>query len=162
VFAFKDSQGQPVNFIYNYKRGTWYPFVPADGAQKRSTERELQLKAQLADELPIEPELERWFPLWAFRSRNPPGPELRTERLLLRRWRESDRDAFAALNANERVMEHFPALLTRPESDFRLRADRGRLQGQRVRHLVRRAARRDLPGLTGISIVPSKSTSRPP
>ena len=64
VFAFKDSQGQPVNFIYNYERGTWYPFVPADGAQKRSTERELQLKAQLADELPIEPALERWFPLW--------------------------------------------------------------------------------------------------
>ena len=64
VFAFKAADGAAINFIYNYKRGTWYPFVPADGAQKRSTERELQLKAQLADELPIEPELERWFPLW--------------------------------------------------------------------------------------------------
>ncbi len=32
--------------------------------QERSTERELQLKAQMASELPIEPELERWFPLW--------------------------------------------------------------------------------------------------
>jgi hypothetical protein len=30
----------------------------------RSTERELQIKAQMASELPIEPELERWFPLW--------------------------------------------------------------------------------------------------
>lgn len=65
VFAFKDSRGQAVYFIYNYKRGFWYPFVPAQGAQQeRSTERELQLKAQMASEMPIEPELERWFPLW--------------------------------------------------------------------------------------------------
>ncbi len=55
--------------IYNYKRGHWYPFVPAPGeanerATERATERELQLKAQMSGELPIEPELERWFPLW--------------------------------------------------------------------------------------------------
>ncbi len=64
VFAFKAENGSPVNFIYNYKRGNWYPFVPAPGDHERSTERELQLKAQLGVELPIEPELERWFPLW--------------------------------------------------------------------------------------------------
>jgi hypothetical protein len=64
VFAFVDAQKRPVYFIYNYKRGFWYPFVPADGEQQRSTERELQIKAQMASELPIEPELERWFPLW--------------------------------------------------------------------------------------------------
>ena len=64
VFAFEDVQGKPIYFIYNYKRGTWYPFVPAPGEQQRSVERELQLKAQIAGELPIEPELERWFPLW--------------------------------------------------------------------------------------------------
>jgi hypothetical protein len=64
VFAFEDGEGRPVYFIYNYKRGTWYPFVPAGGAQQRSTERELQIKAQIGGELPIEPELERWFPLW--------------------------------------------------------------------------------------------------
>jgi hypothetical protein len=65
VFAFRDAQGRNIYFIYNYKRGFWYPFVPAPGnAQERSTERELQLKAQIAGELPIEPELERWFPLW--------------------------------------------------------------------------------------------------
>jgi ribosomal-protein-alanine N-acetyltransferase len=44
-------------------------------------------------------------------------PELRTARLLLRRWRPGDRDAFAALNADPRVMEHFPAPLSRAESD---------------------------------------------
>ena len=43
--------------------------------------------------------------------------ELRTERLLLRRWREADRAPFAALNADPVVMEHFPATLTRAESD---------------------------------------------
>ncbi|HEU0250311.1 MAG TPA: hypothetical protein VFR48_06265 [Solirubrobacteraceae bacterium] len=65
VFAFKDAHDRKLYFIYNYKRGYWYPFVPAPGgANERSTERELQLKAQMADELPIEPELERWFPLW--------------------------------------------------------------------------------------------------
>jgi hypothetical protein len=63
VFSFRES-GRPVFFIYNVKRGSWYPFVPAPGEQQRNTERELQLKAQLGSELPIEPELERWFPLW--------------------------------------------------------------------------------------------------
>ena len=43
--------------------------------------------------------------------------ELGTERLLLRRWRPEDRAPFAALNADPEVMEHFPALLTRRESD---------------------------------------------
>jgi hypothetical protein len=65
VFAFLDAKGQRIYFIYNYKRGAWYPFVPAPGdAQERSTERELQLKAQVGSELPVEEEIERWFPLW--------------------------------------------------------------------------------------------------
>ncbi len=64
VFGFEDSSGAPLYFIYNYKRGSWYPFVPGGGEQQRSTERELQIKAALGGELPIEPELERWFPLW--------------------------------------------------------------------------------------------------
>jgi hypothetical protein len=62
VFAF-EGQGRKVYFIYNYKRGTWYPFVPA-GDAARSVERELQIKAQVERELPIEADLERWFPLW--------------------------------------------------------------------------------------------------
>ena len=63
VFAFRDAQSRPIYFIYNYKRGSWYPFVPA-GKQERDGERELQVKAIVGAELPIEPELERWFPLW--------------------------------------------------------------------------------------------------
>lgn len=54
-----------IYFIYNYKRGHWYPFVPVAGSSnERDNERELQLKAQIGSELPLEPELERWFPLW--------------------------------------------------------------------------------------------------
>jgi RimJ/RimL family protein N-acetyltransferase len=41
---------------------------------------------------------------------------LRTERLVLRRWRESDREPFAEMNADPEVMEHFPALMTARES----------------------------------------------
>lgn len=43
--------------------------------------------------------------------------ELRTERLLLRRWKDSDREPFAALNADPEVRAFFPGLLTRDESD---------------------------------------------
>jgi hypothetical protein len=64
VFAFRDEAGKPVYWIYNYKRGAFYPFVPAGGDQQRDSERELRLKAQIGGELPIEAELERWFPLW--------------------------------------------------------------------------------------------------
>ena len=64
VFGFQDASSKPIYFIYNYKRGTWYPFVPAGGPHERSSERELRLKAVLAADLPIEPELDRWFPLW--------------------------------------------------------------------------------------------------
>jgi hypothetical protein len=65
VFAFQDTRSRPLYWIYNYKRGSFYPFVPAPGAQQqRDNERELVLKAQAGSELPIEPELARWFPLW--------------------------------------------------------------------------------------------------
>ena len=42
---------------------------------------------------------------------------IQTDRLLLRRWREADREPFARMNADPRVMEHFVAPLTRAESD---------------------------------------------
>jgi hypothetical protein len=63
VFGFEED-GRPLYFIYNFKRGKYYPFVPGPGDKTRNNEREFQLKAQMDGELPIEPELERWFPLW--------------------------------------------------------------------------------------------------
>ncbi len=44
-------------------------------------------------------------------------PTIETDRLLLRQWSDDDRDPFAALNADPVVMEHFPAPITRAESD---------------------------------------------
>ncbi len=64
VFGFQDGEHRRLYWIYNYKRGAFYPFVPSAGAEQRDTERELVLKAQLANELPVEQELARWFPLW--------------------------------------------------------------------------------------------------
>jgi len=43
--------------------------------------------------------------------------QLRTTRLLLRGWRDSDLAPFAALNADPEVMEHFPSTLSRVQSD---------------------------------------------
>ena len=65
VFPFRDAQGRDVHWIYNVKRGTFYPFVPKPGAeQARDNEAELRLKAQIGAELPVEEDLGRWFPLW--------------------------------------------------------------------------------------------------
>jgi RimJ/RimL family protein N-acetyltransferase len=49
------------------------------------------------------------------------GPTLHTERLILRRWKDQDGDDFAALNSDPVVMEHFPGVLTREESDQLIR-----------------------------------------
>ncbi|MGB8651786.1 MAG: GNAT family N-acetyltransferase, partial [Mycobacteriales bacterium] len=43
--------------------------------------------------------------------------EIRTARLLLRTWRDADREPFAVMNASPVVMEHFPSTLTRAQSD---------------------------------------------
>ena len=43
--------------------------------------------------------------------------EVRTDRLLMRRWRDSDRDPFAALNGDPETLKFFPATLDRAASD---------------------------------------------
>lgn len=53
---------------------------------------------------------------------------LATARLRLRPWRESDFEPFAAMNADPAVMEHFPALLTREESDAGARRAMSRIE----------------------------------
>jgi GNAT superfamily N-acetyltransferase len=61
IFAFADAEGRKVYWIYGYKRGAFWPFVPTGEEQQRDNARELELKAKLERELPIEPDLSRWF-----------------------------------------------------------------------------------------------------
>jgi hypothetical protein len=49
--------------VYLFKRGTFYPFAPT-GHEQRSTEEEFKLRSLLADDLTVETDLDRWFPLW--------------------------------------------------------------------------------------------------
>lgn len=51
------------SLIYLFKRGTFYPFAPS-GDEKRNTEFELRIRSMLENDLPIESDLARWFPLW--------------------------------------------------------------------------------------------------
>ena len=64
VFRFQREDGRPVYFIWGYKRGAAWPFVPTGKNQERDNAEELELKAKLEGELPIEPDLSRWFALW--------------------------------------------------------------------------------------------------
>ncbi|MFF3753102.1 hypothetical protein ACFYYH_21980 [Streptomyces sp. NPDC002018] len=65
LMSFRDSEQRPLGLVYLYKRGAFYPFAPLPGgAEKRDNERELQVRALLGDDLRIEPDLARWFPVW--------------------------------------------------------------------------------------------------
>ncbi len=62
IFRFSGSE-RAVYWIYGFKRGTFWPFVPV-GDDKRDNATELELKAKLEQELPIEQDLTRWLALF--------------------------------------------------------------------------------------------------
>jgi len=62
MFRFKGGE-HPVYWIYGFKRGAYWPFVPI-GDQKRDNATELELKAKLERELPIEQDLTRWLAIF--------------------------------------------------------------------------------------------------
>jgi hypothetical protein len=62
VLGFAGS-GRRLGLVYLFKRGTFYPFAPLPG-EKRDNALELEVRGVLAGELRIEPELNRWFPVW--------------------------------------------------------------------------------------------------
>ena len=62
-FAGKDAE-KPVYWVYGYKTGTFWPFVPTGEEQKRDNSEELSLKAKLEHELPVEQDLTRWLGLF--------------------------------------------------------------------------------------------------
>lgn len=63
VFEYVNEDGRKMYLIYNFKRGRFYPFVPT-GGKTRDTATEFRVKAVLGNELPIEPDPARWYPLW--------------------------------------------------------------------------------------------------
>lgn len=65
VAGFKGTGGRRLGLVYLYKRGTYYPFAPLAGqGERRDNSLELQIKAVLANDLRIEQDLGRWFPIW--------------------------------------------------------------------------------------------------
>jgi len=67
AFRFEGSvfgPGHPVYWIYGFKTGTWWPFVPTGEKHERDNAQELELKAKLEQELPIEPDLSKWLALF--------------------------------------------------------------------------------------------------
>ncbi|MDD1742862.1 MAG: hypothetical protein LUQ47_05960 [Methanotrichaceae archaeon] len=65
VYSFKGEQ--TIYWIYNFRQGLFYPFVPLDD-QKRDNSFEFRLKALFERELPIEKDIEKWYPLWDLRD----------------------------------------------------------------------------------------------
>jgi hypothetical protein len=63
LVTFKNAEGQTLGLVYLYKRGSFYPFLPLAG-EKRDNALELQIRGQLQDDLRIESDLSRWFPVW--------------------------------------------------------------------------------------------------
>ncbi|MEV5374703.1 hypothetical protein B7P34_06505 [Streptosporangium nondiastaticum] len=65
LMGFRGADGRSLALVYLYKRGTFYPFAPVAGAgDKRDNGLELQVRALLANDLRIEEDLARWFPVW--------------------------------------------------------------------------------------------------
>ncbi|WP_049571605.1 PspA-associated protein PspAB [Streptomyces sp. SBT349] len=60
-----EREGIPLALVYLYKRGTFYPFAPVPGAaERRDNGLELQVRALLENDLRLEADLSRWFPVW--------------------------------------------------------------------------------------------------
>ena len=63
IVGFRDRASRPLGLVYLYKRGTFYPFAPQPG-EKRDNSVELQVRGVLGNDLKIESDLARWFPVW--------------------------------------------------------------------------------------------------
>ena len=62
AFRFQQN-GRPVYWIYEYKRGAFYPFIPA-GGHNRDNAEELRQASLAEKELPVEQDQGCWYPLW--------------------------------------------------------------------------------------------------
>ena len=63
LVGFRDNTGRRLGLVYLYKQGTFYPFAPL-GGERRDSVLEMQVKALIENDLPLEPDTSRWFPVW--------------------------------------------------------------------------------------------------
>jgi hypothetical protein len=63
LFRFKDRNGRSIYWFYSFRHGRYYPFIPT-GKQERDHAEEMRLANLMDGELPVEKELERWYPMW--------------------------------------------------------------------------------------------------
>ncbi|MBN1166858.1 MAG: hypothetical protein JXA44_06970 [Methanospirillaceae archaeon] len=61
--VFRFGNETPVYWIYHFKLGRFYPFVPVSG-KMRDNAAEFRMQALLGRELPVEKDIEKWYPLW--------------------------------------------------------------------------------------------------
>ena len=59
----KAGGGKAVYWIYNFKQGTYYPFIPLSNRQ-RDSPFEFRLRTAMEREMPVEKNVEKWYPLW--------------------------------------------------------------------------------------------------
>jgi len=81
------------------------------------------------------------------------GPQIKTQRLLLRRWRKTDLKGFAAINADPAVMEYFPSVMSEAETARMI----ARIEGHFQDHgfglwAVEHAASGELIGFAGLAV----------
>jgi hypothetical protein len=63
LLAFRDTNGRKLALVYLYKRGSFYPFAPQAG-ERRDNALELQIRGLITNDLRVEDDLSRWFPVW--------------------------------------------------------------------------------------------------
>ncbi len=63
LVAFRDQAERRLALVYLYKRGTFYPFAPLSG-ERRDNALELQVRGVLGEDLKVEQDLTKWFPVW--------------------------------------------------------------------------------------------------
>ncbi len=64
LISFAHADGRRLALVYLYKRGTFYPFAPLGTDQHRDNALEIQVQGTLVNDMKVEPELTRWFPVW--------------------------------------------------------------------------------------------------
>ncbi len=63
AFGF-EFQGRPAYWLYNYKQGRFYPFIPT-ATRERDYASEMRLGEVMREEkILVEPKLENWYALW--------------------------------------------------------------------------------------------------